>query len=59
MWRKNIAVDVSIQTAYIKAIRGAQDFIYIENQYFLGSSYGWPDYKTAGELQTSLGMLLF
>ncbi|CAM6095005.1 unnamed protein product [Calypogeia fissa] len=48
VWRKNIAVDVSIQTAYIKAIRGAQHFIYIENQYFLGSSYGWPDYKNAG-----------
>ncbi|KAL3693763.1 hypothetical protein R1sor_007414 [Riccia sorocarpa] len=48
VWRKNIAVDVSIQTAYIKAIRGAQKFIYIENQYFIGSSYAWPDYKTAG-----------
>ncbi|KAG6556491.1 hypothetical protein Mapa_001817 [Marchantia paleacea] len=48
VWRKNIAVDVSIQTAYIKAIRGAQKFIYIENQYFLGSSYAWPDYKAAG-----------
>lgn len=34
--------------AYIKAIRCAQHFIYIENQYFLGSSYNWPDYKTAG-----------
>ncbi|KAL2633969.1 hypothetical protein R1flu_005448 [Riccia fluitans] len=48
IWRKNIAVDVSIQTAYIKAIRGAQHFIYIENQYFIGSSYAWPDYKSAG-----------
>jgi phospholipase D1/2 len=34
--------------AYVKAIRSAQHFIYIENQYFLGSSYNWPDYKTAG-----------
>lgn len=34
--------------AYVKAIRCAQHFIYIENQYFLGSSYNWPDYKTAG-----------
>ncbi|CAM6073816.1 unnamed protein product [Sphagnum tenellum] len=34
--------------AYIKAIRSAQHFIYIENQYFLGSSYNWPDYDKAG-----------
>ncbi|KAH7442290.1 hypothetical protein KP509_03G080700 [Ceratopteris richardii] len=43
---KNIAVDTSIQKAYIKAIRSAQHFIYIENQYFLGSSFDWPNYKT-------------
>eukprot|EP00250_Pteridium_aquilinum_P005314 c15429_g1_i1 orf=299-2836(-) len=43
--RKNIAVDMSIQTAYIKAIRSAQHFIYIENQYFIGSSFAWPTYK--------------
>lgn len=34
--------------AYIQAIRTAQRFIYIENQYFLGSSYAWPSYKAAG-----------
>ena len=34
--------------AYIKAIRSAQHFVYIENQYFLGSSYNWPKYTTAG-----------
>ncbi|XP_031400388.1 phospholipase D delta isoform X1 [Punica granatum] len=45
---KNILIDGSIQTAYIQAIRSAQHFIYIENQYFLGSSYGWPSYKNAG-----------
>ncbi|XP_043810040.1 phospholipase D delta isoform X2 [Manihot esculenta] len=45
---KNQVVDKSIQTAYIQAIRSAQHFIYIENQYFLGSSYGWPSYKNAG-----------
>ncbi|XP_058220621.1 phospholipase D delta-like isoform X2 [Rhododendron vialii] len=45
---KNLVIDRSIQTAYIQAIRSAQHFIYIENQYFLGSSYAWPSYKSAG-----------
>ncbi|KFK30199.1 hypothetical protein AALP_AA7G231200 [Arabis alpina] len=45
---KRLVVDKSIQTAYIQAIRSAQHFIYIENQYFLGSSYAWPSYKAAG-----------
>ncbi|XP_057530323.1 phospholipase D delta isoform X1 [Amaranthus tricolor] len=45
---KNLVIDKSIQTAYIQAIRSAQHFIYIENQYFLGSSYAWPSYKNAG-----------
>eukprot|EP00253_Pinus_taeda_P002390 PITA_02390 len=41
---KDNIIDRSIQDAYINAIRCAKDFIYIENQYFLGSSYGWkPD----------------
>lgn len=41
-------VDRSIQDAYIHAIRRARNFIYIENQYFLGSSYGWESKKDAG-----------
>ncbi|XP_073139972.1 phospholipase D delta-like [Henckelia pumila] len=45
---KNLVIDKSIQMAYIKAIRSAQHFIYIENQYFLGASYAWPSYKDAG-----------
>ncbi|KAL1065894.1 hypothetical protein V6Z11_D12G027900 [Gossypium hirsutum] len=45
---KNLKVDMSVHTAYIKAIRSAQHFIYIENQYFIGSSYYWPSYKNAG-----------
>lgn len=45
---KNLVIDKSIQTAYIEAIRSAQHFIYIENQYFLGSSYLWPSYRSAG-----------
>ncbi|KAL6006291.1 Phospholipase D [Asimina triloba] len=41
---KDNIIDRSIQDAYIHAIRRAKDFIYIENQYFLGSSFGWkPD----------------
>ncbi|KAH7523461.1 hypothetical protein FEM48_Zijuj06G0013700 [Ziziphus jujuba var. spinosa] len=47
-WAKSLVIDKSIQTAYIQAIRSAQHFIYIENQYFLGSSYAWPSYKEAG-----------
>uniref|UniRef100_A0A0D9WRW4 Phospholipase D n=1 Tax=Leersia perrieri TaxID=77586 RepID=A0A0D9WRW4_9ORYZ len=38
---KNNVIDRSIQDAYIHAIRRAKNFIYIENQYFIGSSYGW------------------
>jgi phospholipase D1/2 len=38
---KNQIIDRSIQDAYIHAIRRARHFVYIENQYFLGSSYGW------------------
>ncbi|KAL2457648.1 Phospholipase D delta [Forsythia ovata] len=45
---KHLVIDKSIQVAYIQAIRSAQHFIYIENQYFLGSSYAWPAYKDAG-----------
>jgi hypothetical protein len=56
VWDKNISVDVSIQMAYVKAIRSAQHFIYIENQYFIGSSYNWPDYKNAGILLGPLSL---
>ncbi|XP_022739895.1 phospholipase D delta isoform X2 [Durio zibethinus] len=45
---KNVVIDKSIQAAYIQAIRSAQRYIYIENQYFLGSSYAWLSYKNAG-----------
>lgn len=36
-------MDNSIARAYITAIRRAKRFIYIENQYFMGSAYGWLD----------------
>ncbi|KAG5231299.1 phospholipase [Salix suchowensis] len=45
---KNVLIDMSIHTAYVKAIRAAQHFIYIENQYFIGSSYNWSSYKDLG-----------
>ncbi|KAL5982617.1 hypothetical protein ACLOJK_016691 [Asimina triloba] len=45
---KNLKIDKSIHSAYVKAIRSAQHFIYIENQYFVGASYYWPSYKNAG-----------
>ncbi|XP_021298177.1 phospholipase D alpha 1 [Herrania umbratica] len=41
---KDNIIDRSIQDAYINAIRRAKNYIYIENQYFLGSSFDWsPD----------------
>lgn len=42
---KDNVIDKSIEYAYINAIRRAKKFIYIENQYFLGSSYGWSKEK--------------
>ncbi|XP_058104715.1 phospholipase D gamma 1-like [Magnolia sinica] len=45
---KNVLIDMSIHTAYVKAIRAAQHFIYMENQYFLGSSYNWSKYNDLG-----------
>ncbi|THG18441.1 hypothetical protein TEA_023785 [Camellia sinensis var. sinensis] len=45
---KNVLIDMSIHTAYVKAIRAAQYFIYIENQYFLGSSHNWTNHRDLG-----------
>uniref|UniRef100_A0A452ZQM7 phospholipase D n=1 Tax=Aegilops tauschii subsp. strangulata TaxID=200361 RepID=A0A452ZQM7_AEGTS len=42
---KNVLIDMSIHTAYVNAIRAAQHFIYIENQYFIGSSFDWDSNK--------------
>ena len=36
---KNLAVEQSIHTAYVWAIRSAERFVYIENERFIGSSY--------------------
>ncbi|KAL3697599.1 hypothetical protein R1sor_011675 [Riccia sorocarpa] len=45
---KDNVIDRSIQDAYINAIRRARDFVYIENQYFLGSAFGWDDKRDCG-----------
>ncbi|XP_020149856.1 phospholipase D beta 1-like isoform X2 [Aegilops tauschii subsp. strangulata] len=45
---KNVLIDMSIHTAYVTAIRAAQHFIYIENQYFLGSSFQWDSHRDLG-----------
>eukprot|EP00088_Acartia_fossae_P036456 TRINITY_DN3767_c0_g1_i10.p1 TRINITY_DN3767_c0_g1~~TRINITY_DN3767_c0_g1_i10.p1 ORF type:complete len:833 (-),score=154.58 TRINITY_DN3767_c0_g1_i10:667-3165(-) len=39
--KKGKIIEHSIATAYIQMIRNAQNFIYIENQYFMGSAYEW------------------
>ena len=39
--KKGALLDSSIAKAYIQMIRGAQNFIYMENQYFMGSAYSW------------------
>ena len=41
--KKGKEVESSIAQAYIQSIRNAQNFIYIENQYFMGSAYEWND----------------
>ena len=39
--KKSKKIDDSIARGYVMAIRSAEHFIYIENQYFLGSAYSW------------------
>ena len=39
--KKSRRIEESISRGYVKAIRAAEHFIYIENQYFLGSAYAW------------------
>jgi hypothetical protein len=35
------SIDASIHRAYINLIRGAKRYLYLENQYFLGSAHLW------------------
>ena len=39
--KKGRTVDSSIAQAYVQMIRNAENFIYIENQYFMGSAFNW------------------
>ncbi|XP_071513505.1 uncharacterized protein [Panulirus ornatus] len=45
--KKGRAFDNSLHRAYIHHIRRARHCIYIENQYFMGSSHMWPDCRDA------------
>ncbi|XP_065850117.1 phospholipase D alpha 1-like [Euphorbia lathyris] len=55
-WKDNI-IDRSIQNAYINAIRRAKNFIYIENQYFIGSSFSWKSKSSDGIQVEEVGAL--
>jgi phospholipase D1/2 len=43
--KKGRLVDTSIHTTNIHQIRRAKHFIYIESQYFMGSSFMWGDHR--------------
>ncbi|KAA0199526.1 hypothetical protein HAZT_HAZT007200 [Hyalella azteca] len=45
--KKGRAYDNSLHRAYIHQIRRSERFIYVENQYFLGSSHVWLDCRDA------------
>lgn len=46
--RRNALIDASIHHAYVHNIRCAKHFIYVENQYFLGSSHLWNSGQRGG-----------
>mmetsp|Transcript_8563 Transcript_8563/g.15489 ORF Transcript_8563/g.15489 Transcript_8563/m.15489 type:complete len:777 (-) Transcript_8563:193-2523(-) len=50
--KKGRQVEASIHRAYCHQIRRANHFIYIENQYFLGSSHAW--HKHADDFATNI-----
>lgn len=45
---RNFAVEQSIHEAYVEAIRRAERFVYIENQYFIGGCHLWEKDQHAG-----------
>lgn len=45
---KNLTVEQSIHEAYVEAIRRAERFMYIENQYFIGGCHLWEKDKHSG-----------
>lgn len=46
--RRTACTDQSIHNTYIHHIRSAKHFVYIENQYFLGSSHMWESGQRGG-----------
>jgi len=49
---KGLYCENSIFRAYVQNIRNAQNYVYVENQYFLGSSFDWTDSKDAAANHT-------
>ncbi|KAF4398107.1 phospholipase D alpha 4 [Cannabis sativa] len=45
---KKLTVEQSIHEAYVEAIRRADKFIYIENQYFIGGCHLWEKNRDSG-----------
>lgn len=45
---RNLNAERSIHEAYVEAIRRAERFIYIENQYFIGGCHMWSKEKNCG-----------
>ncbi|GMP35068.1 hypothetical protein CsSME_00007676 [Camellia sinensis var. sinensis] len=45
---KNFTIERSIHEAYVEAIRCAERFIYIENQYFIGGCHMWEKDRNCG-----------
>ncbi|KAG6395738.1 hypothetical protein SASPL_141862 [Salvia splendens] len=45
---KSLPIERSIHEAYVEAIRRADRFIYIENQYFIGGCHMWEENKHCG-----------
>ena len=53
-------IDNSIAKAYVNAIRNARNYVYIENQYFLGSAFAWLKEKaTKSHAKKNLRIELF
>ncbi|XP_047959484.1 phospholipase D alpha 4-like isoform X2 [Salvia hispanica] len=45
---KSLPIERSIHEAYVEAIRRADRFIYVENQYFIGGCHMWEENKHCG-----------
>jgi phospholipase D1/2 len=46
--RSDVCIDRSIHYGYVHQIRRATNFIYLENQYFIGSSHMWDSAQRGG-----------